>query len=403
MASRDDLSRLSEGQTVTDVPLSSAEAAALNASGMVTVIPQASGWAVTAQHVVGTLSRGDLLVRVTPKVGAVQVLTLLARAEGASWLTIDNELVHLNDEADLSAVLARLFCDEAQAALAGGPLRGYRTEDQTLPVLRGRVRLRDQYLRRFGQLSPLEVTVDEWTVDTDENRLIRSAAHVLLQQPGLGPGVELALRRIDRMLTEVQTLPPGAPRTPWNPTRLNARLHNLLGLSDLVRRFRGVENDPGATPVRGFWFNMSTLFERLLGRLLTEADSGWYQPPNRPLDRRGELVFRPDFLREDATGVTAVADAKYKLLGEGGKASNADIYQLVTYCARLGLKAGHLVYADGGEVPAPYEVPGTGVAVAVHRIDLTLPPAKLEERVRDLAGLIAEGRNRLDALERTSA
>lgn len=389
MASRADLGRLSEGQTLTDVPLTNAEAAALNASGMITATPQVSGWTVAAQYVVGTLRRGDLVVRVAPKVGAVQVLTLLARADGASWLTIDTEQVDVDDQSDLSAVLARLFCAEAAAALAGGPLRGYRTEDQTLPVLRGRVRLRDQYLRRFGQLVPLEVTVDEWTVDTDENRLIRSAALVLLQQPGLSRAVELDLRRIDRILTDATPLTPGEPAPPWGPTRINARLHNLLGLSELVLRHGGVDNDPGETPVHGFWLNMATLFERLLARLLEEADPLWRQPTNQPLDSRGELQFRPDFLREDGFAVTAVADAKYKLLGDAGKPSNADVYQLVTYCARLGLVQGHLLYADGGAAPAPYVIPGTGISVAVHRIDLTNSLPKLEARVHALASVLA--------------
>ncbi len=391
MAARADLGRLSEGQTLTEVPLTNAEAAALNASGMVTATPQASGWTVSAGYVVGTLGRGDLVVRIAPKVGAVQVLTLLARAAGASWLSIDAEQVQVDDESDLSAVLARLFCAEAAGGLAGGPLRGYRTKDQTLPVLRGRVRLRDQYLRRFGQLVPLEVTVDEWTVDTLENQLIRSAARLLLHQTGLSRDVELDLRRVERILAEATPLTPGAPPPAWTPNRINARLHNLLGLSELVLRHGSVENDPGETPVHGFWLNMATLFERLLARLFAEADGAWYQPTNFPLDARDELLLRPDFLRQDASGVTAVADAKYKLLGEAGKPTNADIYQLVTYSARLGLTTGHLLYADGGAEPAPYEIVGTDVRIAVHRLDLTLPLPQLEERARALAVQLRDG------------
>jgi 5-methylcytosine-specific restriction enzyme subunit McrC len=390
MTSRADLGRLTEGQTLTDVPLTNAEAAALNTSGMVTASPQASGWTVTAQYVVGTLRRGDLVLRITPKVGAVQVLTLLARAEGASWLTLDSERVQVDDDSDLSAVLARLFCAEAVDALADGPLRGYRTEDQTLAVLRGRVRLREQYLRRLGQMVPLEVTVDEWTVDTDENRLIRSAARQLLQQTGLGADVELDLRRVDRILTEATPLAPGEQLPLWTSTRINARLHNLLALSELVLRYSSVESAPGETPVHGFWLNMSTLFERLLARLLAESDPAWYRPANLPLDSRGELLFRPDFLRHDTRGVTAVADAKYKLLGEAGKASTPDIYQLLTYCTRLGLTTGHLLYASGGAEPAPYEVVGTDVSVAVHRLDLSLPLPQLEAQTRALAAQLRE-------------
>jgi 5-methylcytosine-specific restriction enzyme subunit McrC len=87
---------------------------------------------------------------VSPKVGAVKVLQLLAREHGVRNLHVDAERLGLADDADLSTVLAVLFEREAQTALALRPQRGYRTEDQSLPVVRGRLRLVDQALRRCG-------------------------------------------------------------------------------------------------------------------------------------------------------------------------------------------------------------------------------------------------------------
>ena len=77
-------SSLTEGQRLYPVDLTHAEAAALNRSGLVTAQPDVDGWRVTAEYAVGAVRRGDLLVRVTPKVGVVQVLTLLARAQGVA-------------------------------------------------------------------------------------------------------------------------------------------------------------------------------------------------------------------------------------------------------------------------------------------------------------------------------
>ena len=382
MPTRSDLERLSEGQSLYPVDLTTAEATALNTSRLVKAIPEGPGWRVTAEFWVGTVARGDLVVRVAPKVGAVQVLRLLAMADGAADLVVDDERVTVADDADLSAVLARMFVLEAEHALAAGPLRGYRTEDQTLSVLRGRLRLRDQYLRRFGQLSPLEVTVDEWTVDTSENRLIRSAALALLALPGLPDGVEADLRRVDRVLVEAERLVPGAALPAWQPTRLNARLHALLGLAELTLRHVSVESASGDTVVHGFRVNMAHLFERLVARLLTDVDPAWSAQVTLPLDRRGTLEIRPDLVRDEGTGWSGVADTKYKVLDEAGKVSNADIYQLVTYCARLGLTTGHLIYADGGTAPLPYEVQGTDAAIAVHRVDLSAPPRRCEPRCR---------------------
>lgn len=391
MPERSDLERLSEGQTLYPVDLTTAEATALNSSQLVKVLPDELGWRVTAEYWVGSVARGSLVVRVAPKIGAVQVLRLLAMADGGADLAVDDEQVEVADDADLSAVLARLFVLEAEHALAAGPLRGYQNEDQTLPVLRGRLRMRDQYLRRFGQLSPLEVTVDEWTLDTVENRLIRSAALALLALPGLVPEVEADLRRVDRMLADAVPLVPGAAMPAWQPSRLNARLHALLGLAELTLRHISVESTAGETVVHGFRVNMAHLFERLVARLLIDVDPAWSAQVTLPLDKRETLVIRPDLVRDDGTGWSAVADTKYKVLDEAGKVSNADIYQLVTYCARLGLPRGHLIYADGGTPPRPYEVIGANAAVAVHRIDLAASPANLRAEVWAIADSLTLG------------
>lgn len=389
MASRADLERLSEGQTLYPVDLTTAEAAALNSTRLVTATPDVLGWRVTAEYWVGSVARGDLVVRVAPKIGAVQVLRLLAMADGAADLAVDDEQVVVAADAELTAVLARMFVLEAEHALVSGPLRGYREEDQTLSVLRGRLRLRDQYLRRFGQLSPLEVTVDEWTVDTAENRIIRSAALALSALPGLPRDVSTDLRRVDRLLVEAEQLVPGAPLPSWQPTRLNARLHALLGLAELTLRHVSIENLAGETVVHGFRVNMAHLFERLIARLLMDADPSWSEQTTLPLDLRETLVIRPDLTRDDGSGWSGVADTKYKVLDEAGKVSNTDIYQLVTYCTRLGLARGHLIYADGGIAPPAYRVTGSEATIAVHRIDLTASPGALREAVSALALTLA--------------
>ena len=386
MAARSELGRLREGQVLDDVELTRAEAAALNASLLVSVQPDAEGWRVTAAHAVGVLRCGDLTVRVQPKVGPLQVLRLLARAQGLRGLRLDDSLVGVGPDADLTTVLALLFAEEAATAMAAGPLRGYRTEEQTLPVLRGRLRLREQELRRYGLPIPLEVTVDEWTTDTDENRRIRAACRRLLRLADAPPGVHDRLVRLDRVLADVRVASPGEPLASWTPTRLNTRLHHLLHLADLVLDSTTVEHRVGPVQVRGFVLNMAWLFERLVTQLLSEA-SGCLRVRAQydlPLDTLGRLTIKPDLVFCDGPRVVAVADTKYKLLDDNGRFPNADAYQLVTYCARLGLEVGHLIYAAGEPRPEPYEIQGTGVRLLVHSVDLAQPISGLEAEVTAL-------------------
>lgn len=383
-----ELEDLVEGQHLYPVELTRAEAAALNRSGLVTAQPDVDGWRVTAEHAVGAVRRGDLIVRVTPKVGAAQVLGLLARAYGVRGLKVDLELVGVAPNADLSAVIALLFAQEAATALAAGPLRGYRSEDQSLTVLRGRVRLREQHLRRFGLPIPLEVTVDEWTLDTDDNRRLRAAATALLGLADVPANAARALQRLDRSLSEVQLPAPGAPVAAWTPTRLNVRLHRLLHLADIVLAHASVEHQTGATQTHGFVINMAWLFETLVARLLHEESALWQSQASMPLDTFGRATIKPDLTLRGATDIQAVADTKYKLLDEAGNIPNADIYQLVTYCARLGLDTGHLIYVADGSRRDDLEIIGTGIRLVVHAVDLTRDVESIEKQVADICRAI---------------
>ncbi|WP_404352111.1 McrC family protein [Phycicoccus jejuensis] len=384
--SRADLGSLKEGQRLSGVDLTRAEAAALNRSGLVTVQPDLGGWSVAAQFAVASVHRADLTVRVTPKMGLVRVLTLLARAHGVSGLKIDAEYVDVGTAADLSAVPAMLFSLEAATAMAAGPLRGYRAEDQTLPGLRGRLRMREQYLRRYGLPAPLEVTVDEWTLDTDDNRRLRAATQVLLAQPGVPAAARQGLLRLDRMLGDARVPPAGTRWRAWVPTRLNVRLHRLLHLADIALAHAGVEHDKGDTSTRGFVVNMAWLFEALVTRLLRERTHGLAGQDTMPLDTLGRLTIRPDLVWYGLNGrPVAVADTKYKLLDDKGSFPNADAYQFVTYCARLGLRTGHLIYAAGDPQPDPYDIFGADVTIHIHAVDITRPLADIETQVDHLA------------------
>jgi 5-methylcytosine-specific restriction enzyme subunit McrC len=392
MATRLDIGRLEEGQVLHNVDLTQAEAVALNSSKLVSVQPSTSGWKVTAAYAVGAIHCGGLSVRVRPKIGSLQVLRLLARAYGVKKLEIDASLIGVGADPELTAVLAVLFAHEVATAMSAGVLRGYRTEDQTLSVLRGRLRLRDHQLRRFGMLVPLEVTFDEWTTDTNENRRIRAACRCLMAMADVPKPARDSLSRLDRLLVDAWLAPAGTVLAPWVPTRLNARLHRLLHLADLVLDHAAVENRVGDVQVHGFVLSMPWLFERLVTQLLDETGK-----PRRvgvrkrvlDLDVLRRLSIEPDLVFTGDAGDLAVADTKYKLLDENGRFPNADAYQLVTYCARLGLKIGHLIYAAGDPHPEDYEIIESGTRLVIHSVNMDQPVVAIEEQVRVLFDNIA--------------
>jgi 5-methylcytosine-specific restriction enzyme subunit McrC len=390
---RVELGRLREGQVLPRVPLTLTEATALGASRLADVVPVGDAWQVTAAYAVGALQVGDLTVRVTPKVGTVQVLRLLARAHRVRHLHLDDTAVAVGEDAGLTAVLGALFAHEGLHALAAGPIRGYRAEDQRLPFVRGRVRVREQELRRFGAVVPLEVTVDEWTADTDENRRIVAATRALLALPDLLPATRHGLRRIDRLLADVRLPPPGQPLPPWTPSRLTTRLHRLLRLADLVLARSNVEHVAGVVQVAGFVVPMERLFEDLVARLLEEEDDEVVlsRQATYRFDTGKRLTMRPDLVLRRGGVDVAVADTKYKVLDDKGRLRIDDGYQLLAYCTRLGLPVGHLVYASGNLPAEPYELEGSGVTLRIHKIDMGQPIEHIEKAVADLRETLLGG------------
>lgn len=377
-----------EGQTFNGVALSRDEAVALNGTKLVTATPEGEGWRVAAGQWIGAVRCGDLDVRVAPKVGAIKVLELLARAMGVRGLRVDPTQISFSDDTDLSAVLAVLFEREARLALALGPQRGYRSEEQSLPVVRGRIRLVDQALRRYGMVTPIEVIVDEWTFDTDDNRRLLAATQLLLDLPGIPPSTIHGLRHVERTFVGVNLPASGAVLAQWRATRLNAHLHKLLGLSDLALGGSSVEYRVGNVVASGFALNMSWVFEVLVARLLSElcmthGATHLILQESVQLDKGNRLTIRPDLILAHGSDVVAVADTKYKVLNDSGAFPNADAYQLITYCLRFGLSTGHLIYAGkGGELPGQYLVQGAEVEIMVHAIDLAVDLGGIEAQIR---------------------
>lgn len=211
---------------------------------------------------------------------------------------------------------------------------------------------------------------------------------------GVPESTTQALRRLDRSLGEVGLPAPGAPLAPWTPTRLNVRMHRLLHLADVVLAHASVEHERGDTQTHGFVVKMAWLFETLVARLLGEQTRGLAPQQTMPLDTLSRLTIKPDLVFYEPGGVVAVADTKYKLLDDDGKVPNADVYQLVTYCARLNLSEGHLIYVSDEAAPEPFDVVGTNVRLFVHAVDLARPLDDVETQVGHIGDRIASHQGR---------
>ncbi|CAM5418495.1 McrC family protein [Streptomyces canus] len=372
-------------------------AALLGVPGMVRLTPAAGGrWRVSGNQKAGlvrlrTPSGGAVRLHLRPKIAVRDLLFLLSYAPTDPWLP---EPVTAAGSDDLLPALADLFARTARRTLEAGVLHGYRTVEEDLPLVRGRIRAADQ-LRRVGLPLPVAVRYDDHTPDIAENRVLLAALLLAARLPGVPAPTRLALRHLSDHLTGVRPPRPGETPPRWTLDRLNSRYSAALRLAELILSGRSVQpTGPAAATVDGFLLDMPAVFERFVESALGAALARHRvrcaaQEGHHRLDKAGRVGFRPDLVLYRAGRPVSVVDAKYVFL-QTSTPPVEHLYQLLGYCTALGLAHGHLVYAAASlHGPSDHVVRRTGITVTAHALDLGRPPAALLTNVAALADHVA--------------
>ncbi|KQQ08450.1 McrC family protein [Rathayibacter sp. Leaf296] len=333
-----------------------------------------------ASNKVGAVRSGEDEIVVQPKTPLGSLLFLLGYARDPGFRPED---VDASPEDDLAPAIAETFVRLAERALARGVLQGYRTYDETAVTVRGRIRMSDQ-VARGGRLLPVELTVDEYTVDIAENIVLRAAIGALLTLPRLRDALRRRLLHLDGRLDGVERLRRGAAVPPWRRSRLTAHYVPALVFADLILERRAPSSTAGESPLASFVVDMAGLFESFVTTALRDAlaplSSGvTLAQYSTTLDEGGRQAVRPDIVHVRSGHPVMVADAKYKT----GSSRVEDLYQMHAYCTVLGLREGWLISVGRGG--SSYSVRGAAVEIHVRRLDVSASPEQLLGQVADLA------------------
>jgi len=373
------------------LPLTAEQGRMLAVSGVVTAAPSpyAPGlWDVVSRGKVGVAQVGDVEVWITPKLPIDRLLFLVGyAADPRGWR---DENVALDVAQGLVPSIAQALCRQAERALQPGLLQGYRTVEESSTVLRGRLREADQLRRHHGRAIPMEIRHDDFSVDVPENQILLAAITRMARVPGMDESSRRRLAALRARLADVSTPVRGTRLPSWQPNRLNDRYHNVLRLAEIVWRATSLEHAPGSLLASGFLFDLWKIFEDFLTVALSEElrmrHGGAVQRQySCHLDEAGAVRMKPDLVWQVHGHPVAVVDAKYKQEKPGGY-PDADLYQMLAYCTALQLPRGHLVYARGNVEATRHVVRHAGIEIVCHALDLALPPVKLLQQVRDLAG-----------------
>jgi 5-methylcytosine-specific restriction enzyme subunit McrC len=308
---------------------------------------------ITATSWIGVVGFTHFDVHVVPKYvgGPLRVLQMLEYSTGIKMLRrLPSTRSLTPDGTDLFDLICLLLTEEVLVLLRDGLLRDYRPVEDSLPVLRGRLRTRDQYLRRYGQLDQLECSFDEYDADTPENQLLAAALSVARKR-ATDPGIRRSAARMGGVIAESCTPPSMA--ADWyvqhiHYDRRNARYRPAHELSTMILRGAAFDNffdTSGGATVGAFMMDMNTVFEKFITRLVDNAladtphtvdDQATIRAVIRDDDTgRSYTTVRPDLVVTTAAGRSVPIDIKYKLY-ENRRISTADIFQAFTYAYVLG-------------------------------------------------------------------
>lgn len=376
------------------VQCSAETAVQMNEDGHVSVSPTATvgEYEVRARHKVGVLRYENFELRIVPKVPVTRLLYLATFHDNDdAWQQVETMLADVDDP--YSAV-AHALAFHAERALRPTPLQGYVTHERAEMLVRGRLLFDRQVASRAGVLLPAELRFDEYELGIAENRVLKAALRTVARYAE-EPNLAARLRHLIAQLDGVEPWVFGQPVPDFTFGRINERYRSAIALSRLVLERRSLDYPAESRPGTAFLFNMNTVFESYLESSFRRAMKplgGRVEGQHRTaLDLSERIAMKPDITWWRGGDCAAVLDAKYKRT-KNDDYPNADAYQMLAYCTRLGLPRGYLVYADlDGAQPRNDIIRNADIEIVVTAIDISGTVGELNASVGRLADMVSAG------------
>lgn len=351
---------------------------------------------ITPSSEIGSIELPGLSIRIHPKLPIDRVMFLISYATGV--FSLSEEPSDFDPKPELFEAIIAGFIAQIRRALRPGLLQGYRMEEEALATVRGRLRFEILASRRLGMTPPIDVRYDDYTVDIDENRVIKAALARLRRMRLRSEDSRRALRQVGGVLANVSEVEFGnqLPRFLFN--RLNDRYRPAILMAQLILRATSYDLRRGEASSRAFLIDMNRVFEEFVVQALRdELRLSDKQFPQGAVGRRllldvaGRIQLKPDISWWDGKNCVFVGDVKYKKTTDM-RVPNADLYQLLAYTTATNLPGGLLIYAAGEEEPGTNVVRYAGKRLDVVAFDLAGSPKQVLDGIRSVAQRIRQMR-----------
>lgn len=370
-----------------------------------------------ARGVVGILATSDCNLEILPKIDVAPGESVTHQNAAIRKRLIHMLAVALSLKIDLGSItelawqretlleiLVRIFCDKLTEAVRKGMPRRYVEQEEDLSALRGGLNVTRQFSRHAVNPSSLACRFDELSEDIALNRIMKAAV-AYLSQNTRSLDNQQRLRELAFVYADVTQTPAASLR--WDDVvidRTNRQWQELLGMAKLFLQNRYQTTTGGPGQGTALLFEMNTLFEEYVGRLISRAvvgtecsvslQGGRLFCLTEETNERGRFQTRPDILIRRAGNVTHVIDTKWKRISSRiddpkQGVSQADVYQMMAYAQLYHAPRLTLLYPHhpglGSEefIHARHRITGHETILETASIDLG-NGEKILERLRQL-------------------
>jgi 5-methylcytosine-specific restriction endonuclease McrBC regulatory subunit McrC len=282
-------------------------------------------------------------VEVESRFPIADVIEML-RFSGRLPIRLDRLAPAMDKEVFLLDVIALAFAREVERLVSLGLAKGYRQYLFDRPPYPGSPDLQMHLGRYAARPDRLVTRARRITLDIDLNRALAAAIEVL-SRVNLAMEPTTALTSIYPAFGRVRRVPiPASAVGRIELTRLTSRYRDGLGLAEIILRGQSLAPEGDTFAGASVLFNMSKVWESCVARW---AEIEW--PEFDVVDQHsfgvtsdGSLRASADVTVWDSGKLIALYDAKYKW--PGVTPTMGDVYQMTTYCTRLGIDEATLVY-----------------------------------------------------------
>lgn len=320
----------------------------LRKQGKIRIEEMRAGLRITTKSCVGVVRLGEREIRVQPKLSGdnLRVMEMIGLTGGLDLLRIVSTSREIDsDGQSLLDLFSMLLTREVERLVRGGLITDYAEREDELPVLRGRLLVKEQVLNRFGQVDRVFCRFDERESDIAENQLLAVALR-LCSRLTKHQRVKRQSRQLFHVISQVCVADRfdtdlGDKQIVYN--RRNETYRFAHEICWLIIRLCGIRDMFSSQGIRSFAFllDMNALFEQFVAVVIRRVLSTdkwrvskqhisrsiiWDADSNKPYSD-----VRPDLLLQHRVLPQRLAlDSKYKLYDER-KVSSADVYQTFLY------------------------------------------------------------------------